>query len=158
MIEFQPITWNNFEECIQLQLTKSQRSYLASNVYSLAQSYVALLNDKLPALTFVIYHHETMVGFIMMAYDTAEENEYGDEPCYHILRFMIDERYQKKGYGTKAMKKAVAYLKTFPQGVASSIYISYAPENIVARHLYLNLGFVETGIISEGEIVAKITI
>jgi len=48
MIEFRKITWDNFDECINLQLTEEQRGFLASNVYSLAQSYVALLNDELP--------------------------------------------------------------------------------------------------------------
>ncbi|WP_047984082.1 GNAT family N-acetyltransferase [Ornithinibacillus californiensis] len=156
MIEFRPITWDNFDECIQLQLTEAQKEYLASNVYSLAQSYVALLNDKLPAMTYAIYHHETMIGFIMMYHDTAEENEYGEEPCYGILRFMIDYRYQNKGYGKQAMKKAIAYLKTLPQGEATAIYLSYAPENTVAKHLYISLGFIETGIISDGESVARL--
>ena len=48
MIEFRKITWDNFDECINLQHTEEQRGFLASNVYSLAQSYVALLNDELP--------------------------------------------------------------------------------------------------------------
>ena len=158
MIEFRPITWDNFDECINLQLTEEQSEYLASNAYSLAQSYVALLNDDLPAMTFAIYVQEKMIGFIMLYHDTANENEYGDEPCYGILRFMIDQRYQNQGYGKKAMYKAIEYVRTFPQGEVASVYISYGPENKVARHLYKSIGFVETGIISEGEVVAKLVL
>ncbi|HHY81177.1 MAG TPA: GNAT family N-acetyltransferase [Clostridiales bacterium] len=159
MIEFRKITWENFDECINLQLTDEQKGYLASNVYSLAQSYVALLNDELPPMTFAIYNDDTMIGFIMMYHDTAEENEYGDEDAYGILRFMIDTKYQNKGYGTKAMEKALEYIRTFPQGEAKAVYVSYAPENKIARHLYAKFGFEEIGVIEEAdEIVAKLQI
>ena len=156
MINFRKITWDNFDECINLQLTDEQKGFLASNVYSLAQSYVALLNDEMPAMTFAIYDDDTMIGFIMMYHDTAEENDYGEE-AYGILRFMIDRRYQNKGYGTRAMEKALEYIKTFPQGKATAVYISYDPGNNVARHLYAKLGFKEIGINEEAEeVVARL--
>jgi len=157
MVVFRKITWDNFDECVNLQLADEQRGFLASNVYSLAQSYVALLNDELPPMTFAIYDDDTMIGFIMMYHDTAEENEYGDEEAYGILRFMIDRRYQNKGYGTKAMEKALEYIRTFPQGEAKAVYISYAPENEAARRLYAKFGFKEIGINEESEeMVAKL--
>ncbi|WP_042144296.1 GNAT family N-acetyltransferase [Paucisalibacillus sp. EB02] len=157
MIEFRRITWDNLDECISLQLTDEQKGFLSSNVYSLAQSYVALLNDELPAMTFAIYYDDTMIGFIMMYHDTAEENEYGDEEAYGILRFMIDKKYQNKGFGTKAMKRALEYIQTFPQGEAKAVYISYAPGNKMARHLYAKFGFKEIGIDEEeDEILAKL--
>jgi len=158
MIEFRKITWDNFDECINLQLTDEQKGFLASNVYSLAQSYVALLNDELPPMTFAIYNDDTMIGFIMMYHDTAEENEYGDEDAYGILRFMIDAKFQNKGYGTKAMEKALEYIRTFPQGEAKAVYISYAPENEIARRLYSKFGFNEIGFNEADEIVAKLAI
>jgi diamine N-acetyltransferase len=34
--------------------------------------------------------------------------------------------------------------------------LSYAPDNTVARHLYSDLGFVETGEMAEDEIVARL--
>lgn len=158
MMEFRNITWDNFEECIHLQLSEEQKGFLSSNVYSIAQSYVALLNDELPAMTFAIYDTNNLIGFIMMYRDTAEENDYGDEESYGILRFMIDKRYQNKGYGTKAMEKALEYIRSFPQGPASAVYISYNPENKIARHLYAKFGFVEITNNDDGEIVAKLNI
>ncbi|QTD42986.1 GNAT family N-acetyltransferase [Sporosarcina sp. Te-1] len=155
MMEFREVTWENFEECIHLELKKEQKNFMASNMYSLAQSYVALLNDDLPAMTFAIYAEEKMVGFIMMYYDTAEENEFGDEACYGILRFMIDRRYQGKGYGKAALAKALEYIKTYPQGEAASVYISYEPTNDNAKNLYKSFRFYETGQEIEGETVIK---
>ncbi|WP_196493887.1 GNAT family N-acetyltransferase [Ornithinibacillus caprae] len=156
VVEFRKITWDNFEECIGLELHQEQKNYVASNVYSLAQSYIALLNDDLPAMTFTIYDEETMIGFIMLYHDTTEENEYGDEPCYGILRLMIDRRFQGKGYGKKAMIKALEFIMTFPQGEASAVYISYDPSNKVAKHLYSSFGFEETGKVNDvGEVIVR---
>jgi len=55
MIEFRKITWDNFEECIRLDIFEEQKSFVATNMYSIAQSYVALENDQLPPMTFTIY-------------------------------------------------------------------------------------------------------
>ncbi|MEN2465843.1 hypothetical protein [Ornithinibacillus sp. JPR2-1] len=46
-----------------------------------------------------------MIGFIMMYYDTSEENEYGDDPCYGILRFMIDRITKIKVMGKGQSRK-----------------------------------------------------
>ncbi|WP_416150111.1 GNAT family N-acetyltransferase [Salipaludibacillus sp. HK11] len=157
MIEFRKITWDNFEECISLKLNEKQNNFLATNVYSLAQSYVALLNDESPAMTFAIYDKDTMIGFIMMYHDTAGENEYGNEACYGILRFMIDKKYQGKGYGKNAMAKALEYIKTFPQGEAKAVYIAYESKNKVAKQLYASFGFKETGEVNDAdEVIVKL--
>ena len=34
--------------------------------------------------------------------------------------------------------------------------LSYAPDNSVARHLYSDLGFIETGELAEDDIVARL--
>lgn len=157
MIQFRIITWDNFEECISLELKEEQKNFLASNVYSLAQSYIALLNDELPAMTFAIYDGEEMIGFIMMYHDTPKENEYGDEACYGVLRFMIDKRFQGMGYGKKAMAKALEYIKTFPQGEASAVYISFEPTNVIAKNLYASFGFQDTGKVNDAdEMIVKL--
>ena len=56
---------------------------------------------------------------------------------------MIDKRYQGKGYGRKAMQLALDYIRTLPCGPAESIWLSYEPENEVAKKLYSSFGFVE---------------
>ncbi len=156
MVELRKITWDNWEECINLRVTEEQDNFIASNIYSMAQSYVALLNDEQPPMTYSIYNDDIMIGFVMMYHDTAEENEDGDEECYGICRFMIDKRYQGNGYGKKAFAKSLELIKTFPQGRASAIYLSYDPKNIVARNLYAAFGFVETGAVNDGELVARL--
>ena len=69
---------------------------------------------------------------------------------------MIDKRYQNKGYGKKAMQLALDYIKTFPCGKAEYCWLSYEPENQVAKKLYESFGFEETGDMDGEEIIAKL--
>ena len=64
---------------------------------------------------------------------------------YSILSFMIDKRYQKKGYGRDAMKLALDFIKTFPCGKAECCFLSYVPDNDVAAKFFHSFGFVENG-------------
>jgi diamine N-acetyltransferase len=69
---------------------------------------------------------------------------------------MIDKNFQGKGYGKEAFGKALDLIKTFPQGDAVSVFLSYNPENEVARKLYASFGFVENGDISDDEVIARL--
>lgn len=48
MVTLQKITWYNFKKVISLKVTPEQEDFIADNLYSLAQSYVALSNGKNP--------------------------------------------------------------------------------------------------------------
>lgn len=136
-VTLREINKNNWSECIKLKVDEKQINFVASNVYSLAES-------KFEASFFplAIYDRETMVGFLM----------YGkDDGNWWICRLMVDKNHQKKGYGKAAMLKAIEILRNKPE--CDRIFTSYEPENLVAQKLYLSLGFEKTGKIEEGEIV-----
>ncbi|WP_066495632.1 GNAT family N-acetyltransferase [Abyssisolibacter fermentans] len=156
MIELRKITDDNFDECIKLEPKEEQKSYVASNICSLAEAYVALTNNECIPMPYAIYDNDIMVGFIMLSYNEADEND--DENAYWVCRLMIDKRYQGKGYSKEAMAKALELIRTFPYGKASVVSLSYEPENVVAKALYASFGFVETGKIEDGELVAKLTL
>ena len=67
---------------------------------------------------------------------------------------MIDEKFQSKGYGKEALRLALAFIRTFPCGKAEYCYLSYEPENVVAKRLYSKFGFIENGEMDDEEIVA----
>ena len=52
------------------------------------------------------------------------------------------------------MKLALDFIRTWPCGKAEFCWISYEPENEIARKLYASLGFEETGEMDGDEIVA----
>ena len=73
---------------------------------------------------------------------------------YNLWRLMIDKRYQKRGYGKEAIKLALDFIRTWPCEKAEYCWLSYEPDNDVARQLYRSFGFEETGEMDGDEIVA----
>ena len=161
MIELRKITRDNFGAVLKLKLADGQENFVASNIYSLAEAYVDSTNSEKPPMPFAIYNGEEVIGFTMMEFEEIDEDEFifqtfGDKTIYNFFRFMIDEKHQGKGFGRQAMKKVLEFLQTNPQGKADAIFLSYEPTNEVAKKLYESLGFVETGHIEDGEMVARL--
>lgn len=145
MVELREITKENYEECLSLNVADSQKCFVSSNAYSLAQAWV--YHDT--AFPFAIYADNTMVGFIMLSYYEAED-------CYTLWKFMIDWKYQNKGYGRKALKLGIDYL--VDRFKTEEIYTAYYSSNDVARNFYRSFGFRETGEVVGNDIGMKLTI
>ena len=151
-ITLEKITYKNYVKTIWgLKVSSKQRNFVAKNVSSLAEAYVAITNGGV-ALPFAICRNKKPIGFLMIGYGLAEDDDLKDEDpgfvemaskSYCFWRFMIDKRYQNKGYGRKAMRLALDYIRTFPCGKADICWLSYEPENEVAKKLYASFGFVE---------------
>lgn len=153
MIEFKKITDENFGNCIKLNPGEGNEKFVAPNTISLAEAYVAITNDTCTPMPFAIYNDDLMVGFIQLAYIREDQDEDIDEATYEVWRFMIDHKYQGKGYGKAALRKAIEYVKTFPSGPANKLHLSYVPGNANASGLYSALGFKETGEMDGDEII-----
>ena len=135
-ITLEKITYKNYiDVCWRLKVSQKQKNFVASNNNSLAEAYVAITNGGV-ALPFAICRNNKPIGFLMIGYG-ANDDEFKDEDpefikmvkkSYCVWRFMIDKRYQRKGYGRKAMQLALDYIRTFPCGPAESIWLSYEPE------------------------------
>lgn len=151
-ITLEKITYKNYIKVIWgLNVSRAQKSFVASNNNSLAEAYVAITNGAV-ALPFAICKNGKPVGFLMIGYGLSNDEDWSKEDpelveivknSYCIWRFMIDKRYQKRGYGRKAMQLALDYIRTFPCGEAEYCWLSYEPENVVAKRLYESFGFVE---------------
>lgn len=153
MIKLRKITDENFKECMELHPGKDKDKFVAPNRISLAQAFVALDNDTCTPMPFAIYAGEEMVGFIQLAYYRPDQETLFHEAAYDVWRFMIDEKHQGRGYGKTALKQAISYVKTRPEGPAKKLYLSYVPGNAAAEHVYESLGFVQTGDMQDGEIM-----
>jgi diamine N-acetyltransferase len=73
-----------------------------------------------------------MVGFTM--YELVDAVGF-------ILRLMIDETHQRKGYGRVAMVEVIRRLRLHPE--VEIVATSHLRENKAAASLYESLGFVE---------------
>ena len=84
----------------------------------------------------------------MIGYD--KDDYWKDAPViadgnYNLWRLMIDKNYQNRGYGKQAVELVLNFIRTFPCGKADSCWLSYEPENAIAKSLYASFGFIETG-------------
>ena len=133
MIELKEITTDNFEEILSLKVAEHQKSFVSTVAYSLAQAWVYKY-----AYPFGIYADKKAVGFVMLGYYEARKQ-------YTLWKFLIDERYQNKGYGRKALQLAIDYLiDTFN---VTEIFTGVALGNETAKHLYSSVGFEATGLV-----------
>ncbi len=143
-ITLQPISSNNWRDVISLEITKPQREFIAHPGYYLAMcAYGGLWNP------LAVYLADQVIGFLMWAVDPA------DQSCW-LGGIFIDHRYQGQGYGRKAVQTAISILAE--KYDHSQFALSYQPSNIVAKHLYSTLGFVETEEWEDDEIVARLSL
>lgn len=141
-VSLQPINRENFEECIKLSLKEDQKHFVASNVYSIAESKV----DP-DMIIYAIFSDETMVGFL------AYEQDYKVNEIF-IDRFMIDQRFQGKGYGTKALE-LIKQMAEKDSNV-KFLRLSTCKENTNGIRLYKKFGFIDTGRIEYDENVYEL--
>ncbi|WP_312469914.1 GNAT family N-acetyltransferase [Neobacillus sp.] len=133
-ITLKEVNLDNFRACIRLKVAGDQEKFIASNLFTIAESKVD--HSMTP---YAIYANETLVGFCCLEY--VPENAANDR--YGIPRFMIGEEFQGKGYGKQAMEEIISMLSKNDDCI--EISLSYVPENQAARNFYLSLGFVDQG-------------
>lgn len=153
MISLQKITLENRRAIFNLEVTEDQRRYVASNLSSVASCYVLATNGGQP-FPFAIYKDSEPVGFVMITYGiTSYDLPSVAHGNYCILRLMIGQQYQNRGYGREAMERILAFIRSFPAGHAQYCWIPYSPANIAAKKLYESFGFRENGEICHDESV-----
>ncbi|MFC4799246.1 GNAT family N-acetyltransferase [Neobacillus sp. GCM10023253] len=141
-ISLRPITNENWEDSIQLQVAPHQQTFIASNLYSLAES-----KFEQSFVPMGIYLDVRMIGFLM----------YGKDPedgTYWIIRFMIDQSFQGKGYGRAALSQAITFLVKLDD-CSDSIILGVKEENTDANRFYQAFGFRDTGRREHGEILLE---
>ena len=142
-LSLRPVTRDNWEALIGLSVADAQRGFVASNTFTLAESYV--YPECVP---LGVFDGETPVGFCMYALD-------GEDEAYWICRLMVDQSLQRKGYGREALRRMIRRIAELKPG-KPVIYISFEPENAAAKALYESEGFVPDGRMSEGEVVYRL--
>ena len=139
-----PVTKENIDDILALRVEEGQERFVSSTAESLAQAYVYAET----AYPFGVYDGEELVGFIMMGYYEAKK-------YYTLWKFLIDRRYQNKGYGRKALMLGLDFVKERFQ--VKEIYTGVTPGNTVAKKLYESVGFRDTGLLELGMEEMKLT-
>ena len=134
MVYLKEVTKENIDEVLELSVRDDQKSFVSTTAESLAQAYAY----KETAFPFAVYNDDTMVGFIMMGY-------YEVKNYYTLWKFLIDKKYQHKGYGREALMQGISFMRD--KFNIKEIYTGVAPGNSVAKGLYQSVGFEDTGLI-----------
>lgn len=136
-IHLEPVTQSNWEACIKLRVSEDQKTFVASNLFSIAQAQFH--PGVLPRCA---YDGELMIGFVMCGADP-------DEPDQRwIWRLMVDASHQGHGYGAAILSMVIAEERSM--GTAR-LYLSVEPKNAGAIGLYERFGFTATGVLQDGE-------
>jgi diamine N-acetyltransferase len=129
-VSLREVTADTVRAICRLDVSEEQKRFVAPNSVSIAQAYFE------PKAWFrAIYADETPVGFLML-YDNPEESE------YFLWRYMVDARYQKLGFGKKAMDLLVNHVRTRPG--ASQLALSCVPGDDGPERFYSHYGFKRT--------------
>ncbi len=156
MLHLEKINGSNVWDILKLTVSESQKNYVAANDISIIEAYTAIAGNGY-AFPFGIYDDEKPVGFLMIGFDV--DDYWTDAPeiakgNYNLWRLMIDQAWQNRGYGKKAVQLALDFIKSMPCGKAEYCWLSYEPENEAARQLYQSFGFAETGEMDGDERIA----
>ncbi|MFD5017665.1 MULTISPECIES: GNAT family N-acetyltransferase [unclassified Paenibacillus] len=128
-IALKTITENNWYACTQLEVSNEQKTvFPVPVVYWLAESAYCGMTP------LALYADEELVGFSVYAVDP-------EDGSYWIMAFMIDQKYQNRGFGRTGMDALIRTIKA--EHHCDKIVIGHRIENERASNLYTSLGFVE---------------
>ena len=143
-VSLREITAETVRQVCMLEVSESQRVFVAPNAISIAQAYFE------PRAWFrAVYAGEEPVGFAMLEVDLVKHS-------YYLWRFMIDHRYQGRGFGKQALALVIEHVRTLPE--ATALELSYHAGPGEPAPFYARLGFEETGRIEEGERVMRLAL
>lgn len=131
-ISLKEINADNWLECTELSVTEEQKEvFSVPIVYWMAMSKYKY-NNELELLA--VYDDDLLVGIVAYGIDPDIDTPW-------ITTVMIDQKYQRKGYGRKAIEQLIDYIRN--KYDYKKIIIGHSPKNHVAAKLYESLGFHE---------------
>jgi diamine N-acetyltransferase len=141
-VTLREITKDTLRDILRLKVAPEQERFVASNAISLAEAHFS------PEVAWfrAVYADDTPVGFVMVEDDPSK-------PQYFLWRFMVDARYQRHGYGRRAIELLIEHVRTRPG--ATEFFTSCVPGEGSPGPFYEKLGFAYTGAEEDGELVMR---
>jgi len=147
MVSLAPATAANWREIAQVRAAEGQQDWVADVTYYLCLSaYGGLWRS------YAVLDRDDTVGHVMWAVDPEDDSHW-------FGGLVIDRERQGHGLGRATVGALLALWEDHEPELSGTPYtqaaLSVAPDNAVARSLYQSLGFVETGEMSDGELVLR---
>ena len=138
MIRLVEIDERNFFRVRQLKVGEDQQRFLDSPLGILARGYVYRAQR---ARVLAAEKDGEIVG-LMLVKDMDEE-----PACYDLQQFMIDRRFQGRGFGTEALWQLLALLEREGRYPCVEVCVHHA--DAPALRVYEKIGFADTGYVDE---------
>ena len=133
------VTEENWLDIARLSVSEEQQAFLDRPIGIIARGYVY---RRCNARVIGIADDNQVVG-VALVRDLDEE-----PACYDLQQFMIDRRFQNKGYGTQALKQIINQLQA--EGKYTCVEVCVNKADAPALRVYEKAGFVDTGYIDDG--------
>jgi len=138
MIELFEITEENMFAVRGLAVREDQKGFLDSALGIIARGYIY---RESRARVFGIAHGGEAIGLALV-------KDLDEEPaCYDLQQFMIDARYQGRGFGTAALQMILSELEA--ERKYDCVEVCVKKEAAEALRVYEKAGFVDTGYVDE---------
>ena len=147
-VHLREITDANRDAVVALGVRPEQEQFVAPVARSLAEA--AVTPEGNPWYR-AIYAGDEPVGFVMLSWDVTPAP--GIIGPWFLWRLLIDERFQRRGYGRAALERVVEVIRA--EG-ATELLTSYRPGDGEPWPFYQGFGFEPTGEVDDGEIVIKL--
>ena len=138
MLKLVQIDENNFMEARSLSVNENQRGFLDTALGIIARGYVYRAS-RARIIGFEV--DGALVGLALV-------KDLDEEPaCYDLQQFMIDGRFQGRGFGTEALRLILAELEK--ERKYPCVEVCVKNTDSPALRLYEKLGFVDTGYVDD---------
>lgn len=147
MVTLVPATARNWEGIARVRPAEGQRRWVADVAY-----YLCLSAYEGFWRSYAVVEGDTTVGHVMWAVDPEEHSHW-------FGGLVIDQDRQGQGLGRATVAALLALWEEREPGLSGTPYteaaLSVAPDNTAALALYRSWGFVETGELSDAELVLR---
>ena len=138
MIQFVDVNEENWLQIASLSVREEQKPYLAPPIGILARGYVY---RDCGARVIGIANDGQIIGAALV-------RDFKEEPVgYDLQQFLIDQRYQNRGYGTEALRLILEQLRQ--EGRFDHVEVCVKKADSEALHVYEKVGFVDSGYVDE---------
>lgn len=129
-IQFIPVTAQNYDQIMRLQIKESQKGFIETVQQCLQEAEQLSLWRPVG-----IYVDQRLIGFAM--YGLWEKE--GENGRVWMDRFLIDWKQQGKGYASACFPSLMERIKK--EYGCGKVYLSVIEQNKTAVHLYQKYGF-----------------
>lgn len=138
MIKLLDVNEQNWLDVISLSVNEEQKKFLDRPIGIVARGYIYRSHN---VKVYGISNNEHIIG-VALVKDMDEEPS-----CYDLQQFMIDRRFQNKGYGTEALRLLLSVLSR--EGRYGQVEVCVHKNAASAIRMYEKVGFEDTGYVDE---------